>query len=268
MRFESGLLSVVPVPGESTSNMVRIERPFAVAHFEITYDQYDFFLKSSGYQPSAQENCVFFDAGRRRWKESDGSIATSSPGFKQTGRNPAVCVAWLDAKAYASWLSERTGRKYRLMSESEWEYVARGRSGAARPWGDNVFDACKHANIWDESFQRAHVRSGESRADYGGGFDCDDGYVHTAPVGQFADNSYGIADMIGNVWEWVEDCLNMSLEGAPIDGSAWLAGNCGIRVLRGGSWASNFHSATSTFRQFRRVTHRATNIGFRIATDL
>ena len=130
------------------------------------------------------------------------------------GNRPVINVSWKDAQSYVRWLSQRTGHRYSLPSESEWEYVARAGTDTRYSWGDEI---------------------GRNRANCDGcGSRWDD--EQTAPVGSFSPNAWGVHDMHGNVWEWVEDCWNDSYVGAPSDGSAWESGECGYRVLRGGSW--------------------------------
>ena len=141
-----------------------------------------------------------------------------APSFSQTDRDPAVNVTWGAATQYVAWLSERTGQTYRLPSEAEWEYAARAGTAAARYWGERPDAACVYANVGDESHG------------------CSDGYTNTAPVGEFRANDFGLYDMLGNVWEWVEDCYAASYSEAPTDGSAWTTGDCTRRVLRGGCW--------------------------------
>ncbi len=130
------------------------------------------------------------------------------------GRRPVIDVSWEDAVAYAEWLSVQTGERYRLPSEAEWEYAARAGSTTKYGWGNDI---------------------GHNRANCGGcGSQWDD--EKTAPVGSFNPNAFGLHDMHGNLWEWVQDCWNGSYQGAPADGSAWTSGDCERRVLRGGSW--------------------------------
>ena len=130
------------------------------------------------------------------------------------GRRPAINVSWEDAQAYVDWLSRKTGESYRLLSGSEWEYAARAGTTTRHHWGDDI--GRNRANCYD---------------DY-----CGDSWAYTAPVGSFGANDFGLHDVHGNVWEWVEDCWNGNYLGAPSDGSAWLSGDCSRRVLRGGSW--------------------------------
>ena len=147
---------------------------------------------------------------------ADGGCGGHRPNDQGWGRGdrPAMLVNWGDAQSYVEWLSRRTGEAYRLPSESEWEYAARAGTRTAYSWGDAV---------------------GDNRANcYGCGSSWDN--LSPAPVGSFDANAWGLHDVHGNVWEWVQDCWNADYEGAPSDGSAWLSGTCSERVLRSGSW--------------------------------
>ena len=157
------------------------------------------------------------------------------------GRRPVINVSWDDAREYVAWLSGETGAKYRLPSEAEWEYAARADSTTKYSWG-NVIGA-----------NRANCRRDV----------CGDKWVTTAPVGSFAPNSWALYDMHGNAWEWVEDCWNDSYLGVPLDGSAWLRGDCAKRVLRGGSWN---HSPEGVRAAYRHGSDRPNFLmGFRVA---
>ena len=173
------------------------------------------------------DSCWTWEDGE--WKDRSGR-GWRNPGFSQRDSHPVVCVSWNDARAYVRWLSGETGESYRLLSESEWEYVARGGTQTRYHWGDSSSSQCRYANGADMSAKKHN--SGWTVAD------CDDGYYRTSPVGSFAANAFGLHDVHGNVWEWVQDCWNDSYAGAPGDGSAWESGECSLRVLRGGSWSS------------------------------
>ena len=165
------------------------------------------------------------------------------------GSLPVINVSWEDAKAYVSWLNRRVGgRPYRLPSESEWEYAARAGTSTRYSWGDNSV--------------------GRNRANCDGcGSRWDD--TSTAPVGSFAANRFGLHDMHGNVWEWVEDCWNGSYSGAPRNGSAWRSGYCSKAVLRGGSWYNNPpDNLRSARRAASRRDDRSGDLGFRVARTL
>jgi len=162
------------------------------------------------------------------------------------GRRPVINVSWNDAMDYVEWLSAQTGAEYRLPSEAEWEYAARAGASTRYSWGNEI--GMGRANCSDD--------------------DCGDRWEYTAPVGSFARNAFGLYDMHGNVREWVADCVNGSYAGAPSDGSAWLSGNCALRVQRDGAW---YH-----YPGFHRVSHRTwwgtddrnVGVGFRVARTL
>ena len=162
------------------------------------------------------------------------------------GDRPVVGVDWDDAQQYVAWLSKQTGKTYRLLSEAEWEYAARAGTTTAYSWGDEVKpNGAAMANCYDCGSQ------------------WDD--KETAPVGSFAPNAFGLNDMLGNVWEWVEDCYHDSYDGAPNDGSAWTAGDCKERVSRGGSWGDFPKVLLRTaFRLRTPPVNRYEGLGFRV----
>ena len=163
------------------------------------------------------------------------------------GRRPVINVSWDDAKEYVTWLSSETGAEYRLLSEAEWEYAARAGSTTMYSWGNAI--GTNRANCY---------------SDY-----CGDSWEHTAPVGSFAPNGFGLYDMHGNVWEWVEDCWNDTYSGAPADGSVWQSGECAGRVFRGGSWISKFpRFLRAAYRFWVTTDFRDYYLGFRVARTL
>ncbi len=222
---------------EGPVHRVRISEPFAVGVYEVTRGEWGRFVSRTGY--SSGGSCWTYESDE--WKNRSGR-GWRSPGFSQSDSHPVVCVNFGDAQAYVGWLSRETGRGYRLLSESEWEYVARG--GTTGPF----------------HFGGA-ITSGE--ANYSGN------YGGTVLVGSFPANSFGLHDVHGNVWEWVEDCWHGSYHGAPVDGSAWTrGGDCGSRVLRGGSWNYIPWSLRSAYRERSATGHRLSVVGFRVARTL
>ncbi len=173
---------------------------------------------------------------------ADSGYAVSDPwrdpGFLQTDHHPVVSVSAEDADAYVAWLSARTGRAYRLPSEAEWEYAARAGTGTVRYWG----------NGWDRAGRFAHVDE-----------------VRTAPVGTYQPNSFGLHDMLGNVWEWMADCWNDNYSGAPTDGSVWTAGDWSLRPLRGGAWYNSPTNVRAAHRGRDGVGSWGAGSGFRVA---
>ena len=162
------------------------------------------------------------------------------------GSRPVIEVSWEDAQQYVKWISTKTGAQYRLPSEAEWEYAARAGSETKYSWGNSI---------------------GNNKANCDG---CDSRWDNsqTAPVGSFAANAFGLYDMHGNVWEWTQDCWNGSYKGAPSDGTAWLSGECGRRVLRGGSWYNDPNNLRSAYRNRNSTGFRLNNFGFRLARTL
>jgi sulfatase modifying factor 1 len=170
-----------------------------------------------------------------------------------------VCVSWDDAEAFAKWLSRRAKQTYRLASEAEWEYAVRAGTTTKRYWGDSALDACAYSNVADETTKQSH--SGTIHA-------CTDGYAHTAPAGRFKPNAFGLYDLLGNAWEWTQDCWNKDYSGAPADGASWTIGNCKSRKVRGGSWFSDPRLVRSANRGTRIAAARYTDVGFRVARAL
>ena len=162
------------------------------------------------------------------------------------GRRPVVNVSWDDAKAYVRWLNRKTGKQYRLPSEAEWEYAARAGTTTRYNWGDDI------------GRNRANCDGCGSRWDR----------KQTAPAGSFPANVFGLHDVHGNVWEWVEDCRNVNYQGAPSDGSARMSGDCSSRVLRGGSWFNEPRYLRSALRGRGRTGNRSYGLGFRVARTL
>ena len=176
---------------------------------------------------------------------SGGGCGGHHPGDRGwgRGRRPVMNVSWDDAQGYVRWLSRETGEAYRLLSEAEWEYAARAGTRTRYWWGDAI------------GRNRANCRGCGSRWDG----------EQTAPVGSFTANAFGLHDVYGNVWEWVEDCWNDSYRGAPSDGSVWQSGDCGRRVLRGGSWDIAPGYLRSALRGGNATGHRDFTAGFRVA---
>jgi formylglycine-generating enzyme required for sulfatase activity len=136
--------------------------------------------------------------GDGQWR-NDSTLSWNNPGFEQTAEHPVVCVSWEDARAYAKWLREKTGRSYRLLTEAEYEYIVRADSTTAFAWGASGEDMCAHANGFDASARGAHP-------DWPGA-SCDDGYVYTAPVRALPANAFGVDGAVGNIFQWTEDCF-------------------------------------------------------------
>ena len=236
----------------------RVEvRRFAAGKFSVTRAQYEVFVSATGRK---SDGCYVWTGST--W-EIDLAKDWRNPGYAQDERHPVACISWDDASAYVQWLSQKTGKSYRLLSEAEWEYAARAGTTTYRYWGDDGNLSCSYANGADQTAQ-AQVPGASNWAVA----TCNDGYAYTSPVGSFQPNRFGLHDMLGNVWQWTQDCWNPSYSGAPTDGSAWTGGDCSRRVLRGGSWSLNPQYLRSAFRGRYSAAFRSGNYGFRVAVDI
>jgi formylglycine-generating enzyme required for sulfatase activity len=235
---------------EEPRRLVSIDYPLAVSRHEITRAQFAQFVADTGH---AGAGCNAYDGV---WA-ADSDRSWRSPGFDQDDSHPATCISWDDAQAYIGWLNRRSGQNYRLLSASEWEYAALAGKASGGVAATETARICESANVADRS----------TDATYPGWdiFDCQDNYVHTSPVGSFQANAFGIHDMLGNVFEWVADCWNESYADAPSDGSAWLDGDCGDRVLRGGSWFTPPGYVHTAFRNRFAPDYRSSSFGLRVA---
>jgi formylglycine-generating enzyme required for sulfatase activity len=250
---------------EEPQHRVTISRAFAVGRFEITRDQFSAFIADSGYA-SRGGNCWYWNEQERSARNDDSRRGWRDVGFAQERDHPVVCISWRDAKAYADWLSSKTSRHYRLLTEAEWEYVARAGSAASRFWGADPEDACDYANVGDRAFTGGILsRQTGPKVSATAYHRCDDGFVYTAPVGRLHPNRFGLYDVMGNVLEWVEDCWNDTYDSAPSDGSAWLTGDCSRRVTRGGGWSDIPSFVRSANRDGKAPGLRMLNLGFRVA---
>jgi formylglycine-generating enzyme required for sulfatase activity len=228
---ECPLMVVIPagsfVMGDSVygypQHQVRISSSFAIAKYMVTRNEYETFVAEDGYS-------------------ADNSLQKGRP--KETGNNPVVNVNWDDAQAYVKWLSTKARHRYRLLSESEYEYAERAGTTTAYWWGDSAQSVCSYANFHD----------------------CNTG---TTPVGSYRPNAFGLDDMAGNVFEWVADCDHMSYDGAPGDGMPWTTADCRSRVMRGGAWfIIDATPLRSSYRAFSDSSNRSDVIGFRVARNL
>jgi formylglycine-generating enzyme required for sulfatase activity len=244
---------------EGPLHQVTIPAAFAVSRFEITRGQFARFVQATNRQMSG--GCYVWDDIENKVKEDSGR-SWRDPGFPQSDDHPVVCVSFEDAKAYVEWLAKQTGKAYRLLSEAEWEYAARAGTTTARYWGEGEGQACAYANVADRRGKAAHPWWTWTT------FDCDDGYAETAPVGNYKPNAFGLHDMLGNAWEWTQDCWNESYQGAPSNGAAWQSADCGLRVVCGGSWSDRPDVVRSANRGRDWATDRGDDRGFRVARTL
>jgi formylglycine-generating enzyme required for sulfatase activity len=250
---------------EGPQHRVRIGKAFALARTETTVADFRRFVRASGYVTDAERsgNSSVYD-------EKSGRIVTRAGvdwrrdylGEEARADHPVLHVSFNDAQAYVAWLSERTGRAYRLPSEAEFEYALRAGTTTRFWWGNGNplrvvgnftgdGDRSRTGRAWTRAFPRYS-----------------DGHFGPAPVASFPANGFGVFDMNGNVSEWVEDCWHDSYLRAPDDGSAWVNRGCARRVVRGGSWGSATEQFRSAYRTPSPPDVRSARIGFRVARDL
>lgn len=231
-------------------------RLFSVGKFEITRGQYRVFATATG---RGSDGCFVWTGAEF---EKDPAKDWRNPGYAQDDTHPVACVSWDDASAYAQWLAQKTGMRYRLPSEAEWEYAARAGAATARYWGDDENAFCSHANGADLTAQRQVPGASQWAA-----APCDDRAAYTAPVGRYRANAYGLHDMLGNVEEWTQDCWNANYRAAPTDGCAWAAGDCALRAVRGGSWIDAPVGLRAAYRVGSPTVIRVYRRGFRVAKE-
>ena len=225
---------------------------FRMGKYEVTAGQFQRFVEATGYRTDAERNAD----GKKGCRIIAGSHpffiwrwfrnrSWRNPGFFIGDNRAVICVSWNDVQAFVKWLSELTGQTFRLPTEAEWEYAVRAGSTSKYSWGNSIGSNranCKNCGTqWDDYFD--------------------------VPVGSFSANAWGLHDMHGNVWEWVQDCWSESYVDAPIDGSARTIGSCGQSVVRGGSWDDHPSYLRSASRERFTRSYRAVNIGFRLAQD-
>ena len=230
---------------------VTIAKPFAVGKFEVTWAEFDVFVDATKREG---KGCNWFSlVGPRPQADKDWNAAFDEAVHIQDETEPVLCVSWDDAKAYVVWLAEKAGKKYRLLTEAEWEWAARAGSPNNSAWWTT-------ANT--PQFEMANCADCPGIDTMGR-----EDWLFTFPVGKYQPKKYGVYDMPGIAAEWVEDCVNPSLANAPKDGTAWTQGNCNQRIVRGGSWHHE-RAFLAGFRQPTPATLRINDIGFRVARDL
>lgn len=221
---------------EGPQHEVTIAKPFAVGRFEVTFAEWDACLKEGGCKERVQKDI---------WGR---------------GKQPLLYVSWDDAQEYLDWITKFSGRRYRLLSEAEWEYAARAGTKTAYAWGAEIGKGnanCGDCGVqWEKYAYTVPVGPNTILS-------------RTIPVGSFQPNKFGLFDMHGNVEEWVEDCWIAGYEGSPLDGSArTYSASCGTRVSRGGSWMSLPSALRSAARSDSIAGVRSITWGFRVARDI
>lgn len=224
---------------EGPRHEVAIRRPFAIGIYDVTRVEFGAFARETGYVVNSKCD----------WR----SPKSHGQPINQGSSDPVVCVGWSDAQAYARWLSAKTGHSYRLPSEAEWEYAARAGSSTARPWGNAL------ARDYSNYGSKRCCASAVGRRDR---------WLYTSPAGSFPPNSFGLYDMLGNVWQRTGDCWHADYRGAPRDGTGWIeGGDCTKRVVRGGAWFVPLDQLRSAARAADDAELRISDIGFRVVRD-
>ena len=244
----------IPGPGGEPVS-VAIPRPFATGEYEVTRGQFAAFVQATGHRVGT--GCY----AREQRRELRPELSWTAPGFDQDDNHPVTCVSWRDA-VDAQWLSARVGASYRLLTEAEWEYAARGGSDTPYAFGDKDSEICKYGNGADLMSREADPNWIVAP--------CRDQFRFTAPIGSFLPNAYGLYDMHGNLWEWVEDCASDSLRHFSAIALARLdeRQSCSAdapRMLRGGSWSDPPQRLRSAARIAGPPDDRDYIVGFRVA---
>lgn len=251
---------------ERPQHYVRFDRGFAMAITEVTVAEFARFVEAAKARPRATRrgHSLIYDERSGNFVRASGVDWRSNyDGTPAPPGNPVMHVSVRDAEAYAAWLSEQTGRNYRLPSEAEFEYALRAGGSGRYPWGDagvppegagNVTggnDVSPSGRRWQNAF-----------VGYG------DGFWGAAPVASFAANAWGLHDMGGNLSEWVADCWHASYRRAPADGAAWYNPGCRQRLVRGGNWANAPEQTRSAWRLAQDSDVTSARIGFRLVRGI
>jgi formylglycine-generating enzyme required for sulfatase activity len=233
---------------ESPQHTVNV-KSFGAGRYAVTRRDFGAFVQSKGYKTEAELGGGCYEYTDKWEKQADKNWR--NVGFSQGDDHPVVCVSWNDAKAYVKWLSEKSGKEYRLLTEAEREYAARGGTTTAFWWGDGI-------SVGQANYDGNGTYNGSAKGEW---------RRATVAVNTFKANPFGLYNVHGNVWEWVEDCFHDNYSGAPVDGSAWTTNCSGTirRVLRGGSWGSFPVVLRSANRIRNAPDYRYSDDGFRIA---
>ena len=251
VSIPGGSFRMGDLSGEGDDDELPVHRvtvkPFRLGKYEVTFAQWDACVADGGCNGYSPHDGRYY---------TDDDFGIDKPYYGESwgrGNRPVFNVSWDDVQSFIAWLNGRTGGNYRLPSEAEWEYAARAGSTTLYSWGDDI------------GSNRANCMNDDEEDSSG----CGDSYGVTAPVGSFPPNAWGLHDMHGNVYEWVQDCWNDSYAGAPTDGSAWESGDCDAPVIRGGFWSNKASALHSSHRAYGFRTHRSSLFsgGFRLAQD-
>ena len=251
---------------ERPSHYVRFERGFAMAITEVTVSDFERYVKATNARPRATRrghSVVYDERSGNFIRRSGVDWRSDYDGSRAMGNSPVMHVSVRDAENYAMWLSEQTGRSYRLPSEAEFEYAMRGGNSGRYPWGDAGLPPEGNGNYTgsrDVSPSGRHWQN--AFVGYG------DGWWGPAPVATFQANAFGLHDLSGNLSEWVADCWHASYRRAPSDGAAWFNPGCRSRVIRGGNWANAPEQTRAAWRQSQDSDTTSARIGFRLVRGI
>lgn len=237
---------------------VTVERRFALGQMEITHGQFAGFIQETGFK--TKKGC--FHLTSAGWSVQP-KLNWEDPGYAVTDDHPVACIKRPAILAYIDWLSEKTGKSYRLPSEAEYEYAARAGSDTTTFWGEDWTQACTYQNGADLTFV-----PNVPDIPYGQYAECDDGYVFTSPVGSYEPNPWGFYDLAGNVSESTADCYQDSHDGMPTNGAPVSKSRCRAWVAKGGSWAGFPGLLRPATRLRIREVTTGTGFGFRVARDV
>ena len=234
IQINSGTFKMGDMAGEGDANELPVHEvsvhAFSIAKYEVTFDLFDLFANATGRDLPGDEG----------WGR---------------GNRPVTNVSWHDGVALASWLSEQTGREFRLPTEAEWEFAAR--AGTDTPFSNGDTVTREYGNYGpNDCCGKGPGKVGRDQWDY------------TSPVGAFEANPWGLHDTVGNVWEWTADCYNEDYQGAPTDGSAWLTGDCERSPLRGGSWTHYSRNLRPANRNDNAKSSFGNGYGIRLAETM
>jgi formylglycine-generating enzyme required for sulfatase activity len=244
---------------EGPQHSVTIGYAFAVGAYPVTRAQYRRFVTATGRK--AKGGCDYATA-EGDWAHED-YYSWRSVGFPQSEQDPVLCISWDDAKAFIAWLNDKVRTQtndspkgpYRLLSEAEYEYAARAGSTTPYYWGETASHDRANYGL-DLCGPCGPAVAGRDR------------WLFTSPVGSFPPNRFGLYDMSGDAWSFTEDCWNNTEAGAPTDGSAWLAGDCTQRMVKGGGWEDNPHYLRTAERWGSPVDKPSPQVTFRVARTL
>lgn len=258
------------IMGSKMSNNEKPEHEVSVSDFymgkyEVTVKEFKRFIEETGYITEAEKSFNSTVLADTDWKVVFDAY-WKNPYFKQRGNHPVVCVSWSDAVRYCKWLSKRTGKRFRLPTEAEWEYAAgNGENRTKYSWGQDNPTVKDGGNIADESARKKYTQK-KPQNGYAEGYD--DGFECTSPVGSFNPNKFGLYDMTGNVWEWCSDLFSDSYyKESPKENPTGPL--YGIRkALRGGSWFSGLFNSRVTFRRHSERKRSYSDCGFRVVMEV